>query len=223
MRTEIEELELRLGVTLPSHYRDFVTRKSPAELRSTLAAPDEILALNLEQRAEGTGGPADFGVVLYCADADCLLLRQSDESGMIYKWSHETRDIEPTGLDVGSLLESLSTQTSSEIDADDLTVVISRVAPWARSILNPINFDALEDAARDLRDVVVFKALKAMNPFTHEPITFDVSGVEIQAPDDMQLVLEHGRLIGECGARPVPEVLVRLARRLGATIFSNGR
>jgi len=222
MRTGIEELELRLGTTVPSQYRDYVTRRSRAELQSTIADPDEILALNLEHQAQGTGGPSDFGFVLYCVDGDCLLLRKSDDSGQVYEWSHESRDIKPTGVDAGSLLDRLSAQASSEIDADDPTVVISRVAPWARSILDPISFDALGNVVRDMPDVVVFDALETIHPLTHEPIRLDVLGVEIQAADEIRMVLEHGRLIGECGARPIPDVLAQLAYRLGAKLFSNG-
>src|SRR5262245_45408340 len=136
MRIDLEDMERRLIRAIPPHYRAFVADRSLSDLGPTLAAPAELAALNLEQRAEGADGPTEFGFVLYCSDGDCLLLRDGDDSGMVYEWSHETREISGREFHVSDLLKRLSSIPSGELDADDPTVVISRVAPWTRSILD---------------------------------------------------------------------------------------
>lgn len=225
MRIDLANVEQLVGRAVPADYRAFVAGRSLEDLERTAAAPAEIAAINLEQRAEGADGPTRFGFALYSSDGDCLLVRDGDESGTVFEWSHETRDITPRDFHVSELLEKLSTLSIAEIDAEDPTVIISRATPWSQSILDPIHFSELVAVAAGIPGASCFEYLESTDPFTREPLRFDVPGVCIELASSQPLVLklQHGRLSDQIEVRPVPELVCRLADRLKAGVFANGR
>jgi len=224
MQIDLAKMAKLVGRPLPSHYRTFVAGRSLDSLESTAAAPAEIAALNLEQRSAGADGPTRFGFALYSSDGDCLLVPYGDESGKVFEWSHETRDITPRDFHISELLEKLATLCVAEIDADDPTVVISRVAPWSQSILDPIHVSELAAVAAAIPGTSCFEYIESANPFTHKPIRFDVPGVSIElaSSEPLLLKLQHGRLSEEIELRPIPELVRSVARHLKAGVFANG-
>lgn len=224
MRIDLANMERLVGRAVPSHYRAFVAGRSLEGLEFTAAAPAEIAALNLEQRAEGADGPTRFGFALYSSDGDCLLVRDGDESGKVFEWSHETRDITPREFNVSELLEKLSMLSVAEIDGEDPTVVISRVAPWSQSILDPIRVSELAAIVAGIPGASCFEYLESTNPFTCKPMRFEVPGVriEVTSSEPLLLRLQHGRLSEQIELRPIPKLVHALARRLKAGVFANG-
>jgi hypothetical protein len=224
MRIDLAHMEHRLGRAIPLHYREFVGTRSLEGLELTAAAPAEIAALNMEQLAAGADGPRRFGFALYSSDGDCLLVRDGDDSGMVFEWSHETRDISAREFHVSELLEKLAALPIAQIEAEDPTVVISRVTPWSQSILDPIHFSELAVAAAEVPEASCFGCLESANPFTSQPMRFEVPGLRIELPasEPILLKLEHGRLTEQVELRPIPEPLRSLARRLKAQVFGHG-
>jgi len=79
VRINLDNLELRLGRAVPSLYRSFVAGRSLEDLEPTAASPAELVALNLECRADGVDGPTRFGFVLYSSE---LIKKRCTKNGI---------------------------------------------------------------------------------------------------------------------------------------------
>jgi hypothetical protein len=194
-------------------YRHFIESGPSSRHERTLADPAEICALNLAARAVGSSGPTTYGFVLYGQDGDYYLLRDGDDSGSLYSWSHETREITRSDSDANALLNVLAATPTPELEADCL--VLSRVEPYTQSMLCPIDTGELSAAAEGIPNVAAFEYSEGINPFTQELIRFHTPGiaVAIEGGEPLILRLADGCLFCPEVQKPLPAQVQMLAKR----------
>jgi hypothetical protein len=221
MHIDFEEMNRRLGRPIPQLYREFIESGPSSRYEETLADLAEICALNLAARAVQPSGPTTYGFVLYGQDGDYYLLRDGDDSGSLYSWSHETRDISLVHSDAQGLLNELATTPIPTVEPD--CVILSRVEPYTQSMLFPIEFSELPAAADGIPDVAAFEYSEAMHPLTNELIQFYSPGivVAIEGREPLLLRLIDGYLLCDEIQKPLPEQVFIVAQRLSAHVLTN--
>jgi hypothetical protein len=223
MRIDFDDMGRRLNRPIPELYREFIESGPSSRYERTLADPAEICALNLAARSVGSSGPTTYGFVLYGQDGDYYLLRDDDDSGSLYSWSHETSEIARSDSDANALLNELAATPTPKLEADCL--VLSRVEPYTQSMLCPIDPRELSAAAEGIPNVAAFEYTEGINPFTQELIRFHTPGIEVAIEGREPLIL---RLVDGClfcpeVQKPLPAQVPMLAKRLGAHVFANDR
>jgi hypothetical protein len=221
MRIDLNEVSRRLGKAIPEPYRRFIESCEASRYEQTLADPAEICALNLGESASDPSGPTAHGFLLYGEDGNFYLIRDSDESGALYYWSHEGRELVATASNADELFKQLAATPIPDLDAQSLA--LSRVEPWTQAILKPIHPHELPLAAGGMPNVTAFDYTEHINPFTGKPHRIHTPGLWVnrEPMEPLLLRLSHGCLHCIDAPRPLPDQVQLLAKRLSARIFPN--
>jgi hypothetical protein len=220
MRIDLNEMRRRLNRPIPGLYREFIESSSSNRYEGTLADPAEICSLNLAAALIGPSGPTAHGFVLYGQDGDYYVLCDGDDSGALHSWSHETSQVSRADADAKTLLNALAETPIPDVEVNSL--VLSRIEPHTQSMLSPIEPHELPSAAHGVPNAIPFEHLEYVNPFTKEPFSLEVPGIELtlEGREPLILRLSDGCLYGTGIPNPLPEQVHVIARRLGAHIFA---
>jgi len=219
MRLTLEEVASRLGRAIPAEYESFVRIKGIDTLHASQAAPAEICARNLEERALNESGPTSLGFVL-CGrgDGDSFVLPDGVTDGLALVWSHESRGLTESAVPARELLEELASTPIPEVLLESGDYVLSRVEPASQAVLDPVTPHQLQEAARALGRLEYFDELQGENPFTREPFRIKASGLAL-AGREARLDLSAGALMTRnCGVDEL-DLVARLADYLGCFVL----
>jgi len=219
VRMTLEDVFSRLGRSVPAEYESFVRLKGIGTLHASLAAPAEVCARNLEERALDASGPTSYGFVL-CGrgDGNFFVLCDEMDGKLARVWSHEARTLTDTAVRATELLEELAETPIPEVTTKPGNYVLSRVNPSSQAILEPINPEELLNVTRVLAGLEYFDQLQGKNPFTNEAIHLNVTGLALSGRE-ARLDLKAGALLTRnCGSEDFEQV-ARLADYLGCIVF----
>ena len=229
----MDDLESRLGLTIPPDFAR-VLRK-PGRLAGAgdlYVSADRLLVANLELR--NPDGPM-LGARRW---ARGLLLVGHDGCGnyhvldtkkqLALTFDHETDALEVQGT-VAAFLKAYQPWSSWEEPADE-RVVVSRVAPSWKSILDPIGLAELRAATKADATLKYVGFVERRSPFTGEKVRLDAPGLFRWKPArgkgaDVRLLQGRITMVSDDDDAATPVGLVStlraLATKLGAKLLGH--
>jgi hypothetical protein len=218
----VADVERALGIEIPAAFASVLRKPGRFEGAGDLYVnPEQLLVANLELRNKETKGWRDDWPTSY------LLIGHDGCGGMHFidtvkavalYWDHETDAFEKRGT-VTAFLASY--EPWSERSIAEMRLVISRVDPSWKSILDPIPLAEFVEACRQ-RGLQYLGHKKLKNPFTRKQESVDDPGLARWKKIDVRLV--HGRVFAptdEDGPSPkgLDGVFADLARSLNAKVL----
>lgn len=223
MDITLEELESRLGITVPSAYREYVSARSFAELETLGFDPKTLLVLNLKlQELEVLEGIRSR--FFLCGDGCgnyCFidLERGADE---VLLWAHDPVGIEKVGSSLIPFLQSATQDLRIDRPMGEGWLYVTRAEHPNVAVLQPILMSEWREVIEQEPDIQYLGRRTHKNPFTGEAIHIDAPGLACLVSDEATILkLVDGGLIITASA-PGRSIANALAARLHGVCFPPG-
>jgi len=226
----IRQIEERLTVALPPPYVELLRKGKPDFFRATgmFRDPERILIANLQLRDPDTRGWREtwpHGFVMIGEDGCGGMLFTGTKPAHVHYWDHETDTFEDLGtwkvfIDKHAKLAASPPDfdVNATNDTDD-ELVVTRVKPSWKSILDPIRLDEWKAYVATDESITWRGYREARSPFDGKKVRFPYPGLarwKSKTMGNVELLLAHGRIgvmeLVDPRKKPTKEAKTKLTR-----------